>query len=252
MAYNQIQKIKFEKGVYILTINNNKYPIDEFYYEDLLAYEGKVLEVSDMLTLIAFSNSHKTLKKMYKKIFNHSISSYDLKSKLKKDQISEEHISLIIKKLKENNYLNEDDFIAYYKEIYEIKKGKNAFKRFLESKYISSKKIKLALLNFNENDDYVYNYALRFVKNKVGSANVLKQKLYASLLNKGFDKSLINKVIDSMSFDNEEINLKKDAIKIIKKYPNDYYKIYQKLLAKGYKGSLIKVILKEEGVNYEN
>ena len=57
MAYNQIKKIKFEKGFYILTINTNKYPIDEFFYEDLLAYEGKVLEVSDMLNLIAFSSA---------------------------------------------------------------------------------------------------------------------------------------------------------------------------------------------------
>ena len=56
MAYNQISKIKYEKGLYILTINGNKYTLDEFYYEDLLAYVGKVLEVSDMLTLIAFSS----------------------------------------------------------------------------------------------------------------------------------------------------------------------------------------------------
>ena len=85
MAYNQISKIKYEKGFYILTINGNKYTLDEFYYEDLLAYVGKVLEVSDMLTLIAFSSSCKTLKKLYKKIFNHSISTYEVKAKLRKE-----------------------------------------------------------------------------------------------------------------------------------------------------------------------
>ena len=62
MAYNQISKIKYEKGFYILTINGNTYTLDEFYYEDLLAYVGKVLEVSEMLTLIAFASSCKTLK----------------------------------------------------------------------------------------------------------------------------------------------------------------------------------------------
>lgn len=252
MAYNQIKKIKFEKGFYILTINTNKYPIDEFFYEDLLAYEGKVLEVSDMLNLIAFSSACKTLKKLYKKIFNHSLSTFEVKQKLKSDEISEEHIKLIIDKLKQSNYLNEDDFIAYHKEIYENKKGKQAFKRFLQSKHISNKKIELAMLEFNENKDYVYTYAESFIKNKVGSTNVLKQKLYVSLLNKGFEKSLIEEVIDKLSFDNEEKNLRIDAKKMIKKYPNDYYKVLTKLLSKGYKSQLIKEILKQEGVQYEN
>ena len=252
MAYNQISKIKYEKGFYILTINGNKYTLDEFYYEDLLAYVGKVLEVSEMLTLIAFANSHKTLKKLYKKIFNHSISTYEVKVKLKKDEISEEHINLIINKLKDKNYLNEDDFINYYKEIYQAKKGKAAFKKFLESKYISTNKINNALLEFNENDEYVYNYAKNFVKNKVGSEKLLKQKLYANLLNKGFEKQTINKVIVSLEFDNEDKNLQIDALKMIKKYPNDYYKVLNKLMIKGYRSCEIKEILKKEGAFDEN
>ena len=252
MAYNQISKIKYEKGFYILTINGNTYTLDEFYYEDLLAYVGKVLEVSEMLTLIAFASSCKTLKKLYKKIFNHSISAFEVKSKLRKDEVSEDHINLVIKKLKERNYLNEDDFINHYKEIYQIKKGKEAFKRFLESKYISTKKINNALLEFEENEDFVYNYANNFIKNKVGSKNILKQKLYANLINKGFEKSLINKVIDSLEFSNEDKNLLIDAKKMIKKYPNDYYKVLNKLMIKGYKSNDIKKILKEEGAFDEN
>ena len=252
MAYNQISKIKFEKGFYILTINNNKYPIDEFYYEDLLAYEGKVLEVSDMLTLIAFSSSAKTLKKLYKKIYAHKISTFEVKQKLKNDEISEEHINLVISKLKDSGYLKEIDFINYYKEIYQIKKGKAAFKRFLESKYISSKSISLALQEFNENEDFVYNYATNFVKNKVGSKASVTQKLYASLINKGFEKELINEVISKLSFENEDKNLLIDAKKIIKKYPNDYYKVVNKLIAKGYKSSKIKEIIKKEDIFYEN
>lgn len=252
MAYNQISKIKYEKGFYILTINGNKYQLDEFYYEDLLAYEGKVLEVKDMLTLIAFSTSSKTLKKLYKKIFNHSISTFEVKSRLKKDGISEQHINLVINKLKERNYLNDDDFINYHKEIYQVKKGKAAFKKFLESKYISSYKINNALLEFEENEEFVYNYANSFIKNKVGSKNLLKQKLYVSLLNKGFEKQLINKVIDSLEFDNEDKNLLIDAKKMIRKYPNDYYKVLNKLMVKGYNGNDIKNILKKEGAFNEN
>ena len=76
MKPNQIKKIKFLKGYYILTINSNEYSIDEYYYQHLLPYDGKVLDVSTMLELIAFSSASKVLKKTYKKIFNHSICTY--------------------------------------------------------------------------------------------------------------------------------------------------------------------------------
>ena len=35
--------------------------------------------------------------------------------------------------------------------------------------------------------------------------------------------------MDKLSFENEDSNLTKDAIKLIKKYPNDYYKVFNKL-----------------------
>ena len=89
MKPNQIKKIKFKNGYYILIINSNEYSIDEYYYQHLLPYEGKVLEVSYMLELIAFSSASKILKKTYKKIFNHSICTYELKSILRKNEIIE-------------------------------------------------------------------------------------------------------------------------------------------------------------------
>ena len=252
MKPNQIKKIKFKNGYYILTINSNEYSIDEYYYQHLLPYEGKVLEVSYMLELIAFSSASKALKKTYKKIFNHSICTYELKSILRKNEIIEEHIKLIIKRLKEDSYLKENDYVNHYKEIYQFKKGKNAFKKFLESKFINQELINNALEQFNENEDYIISYAESFIKNKVGSEALLKQKLYANLLNKGFSKSLINETIEKLEFKNEDVNLCKDAVKLIKKYPNDYYKVYNKLLAKGYKNTKIKEILKKEGFIYEN
>ena len=252
MKPNQIKKIKFLKGYYILTINSNEYSIDEYYYQHLLPYDGKVLDVSTMLELIAFASASKVLKKAYKKIFNHSICTYELKSTLRKNEIIEDHIKLIINKLKEDSYLKDIDYINHYKEIYQIKKGKNAFKKFLESKFINQELINNALEEFDENEDYIISYAEAFIKNKVGSEAMLKQKLYANLLNKGFSKSLINETIDKLSFENEDSNLTKDAIKLIKKYPNDYYKVFNKLLAKGYKSSNVKEILKKEGFKYEN
>ena len=54
---NTITKISTKKNNIVLHINNNTYPIDSYYYECILPYVGKVLEVSQMLELIAFSSS---------------------------------------------------------------------------------------------------------------------------------------------------------------------------------------------------
>ena len=57
---NTITKITSKKKNIILHINGNTYPIDTYYYECILPYVGKVLEVSQMLELIAFSISYAT------------------------------------------------------------------------------------------------------------------------------------------------------------------------------------------------
>ena len=62
----------------------------------------------------------------------------------------------------------------------------------------------------------------------------IKQKLLLQLTNKGFDKKIIEEVILSLSFENEDENLKKEIIKYIRKYPNDKYKVISKLAGKGY------------------
>lgn len=252
MKANQISKIKTLKDGFILTINENEYPIDSYFYESLLPYVGKVLEVKDMLDVIAFSAAYKPLKKLYKYIFNHSQSAFEIKEKLRKQDISEHHIKLIINKLKEEGYLKEDDFIAYHKAIFEIKKGKNAFKTFLESKHISKEKIEIALLEFNENEDYAYAHAHNFIKNKVGSKKMLTQKLYVSLSNKGFSKHTIQKVIESLSFENEDDNLIKEIKKMKKKYKDDNNKIIYKLASKGYNINKIRNLMGKMEDNYEN
>ena len=44
---NTITKITSKKNNIVLHINNNTYPIDSYYYECILPYVGKVLEVSE-------------------------------------------------------------------------------------------------------------------------------------------------------------------------------------------------------------
>lgn len=251
MIANQISKVKLEKKNYILIINEHQYTIDPYFYECILPYQGKVLDVKTMLDVISFSKANSILVKMYKKIFNHSYSTYEVKSKLKNNDIPEEDINRIIFFFKDEGLLKEEDFIMYHKERFIYRKGKKAFKTFLESKYISSKAIEKAMDEYVENTDFVYEYAKRYIKNKVGSEKMLKQKLLLQLTNKGFDKKIIEEVILSLTFENEDENLKKEIIKYIRKYPNDKYKVISKLAGKGYNINRIKKMM-EEGINNEN
>ena len=231
MNANKIKKIKVLKNKYILFI--------------------KVLEVKDMLNVIAFSSCNEVISKLYKKIFAHELSTYEVKAKLKSKEISEEHINLVVSFLKSEGHLKEEDFINHYKEIYQYKKGYKAFKRFLESKHISDYSINKAMLSYNENEEYVYEYANKFIKSKTNSNKMIKAKLIASLTNKGFSSEVINKVIDKLEFDDDIINLKKEIVKYVKKYPDDKYKVISKLASKGYNVNKIKKVM-EEGMYFEN
>ena len=141
--------------------------------------------------------------------------------------------------------------LNHYKEIYQYKKGYKAFKIFLESKHISDYSINKALLSYNENEEYVYEYANKFIKSKTNSNKMIKAKLIASLTNKGFSNEVINKVIDKLEFDDDIINLKKEIVKYVKKYPDDKYKVISKLASKGYNVNKIKKVM-EEGMYFEN
>lgn len=251
MNANKIKKIKVLKNKYILFINGNEYPIDSYFYECLLPYNNKVLEVKDMLNVIAFSSCNEVISKLYKRIFAHELSTYEVKAKLKCKEINEEHINLVISFLKSEGHLKEEDFINHYKEIYQYKKGYKAFKRFLESKHISDYSINKAMLSYNENEEYVYEYANKFIKSKTNSNKMIKAKLIASLTNKGFSSEVINKVIDKLEFDDDIINLKKEIVKYVKKYPDDKYKVISKLASKGYNVNMIKKVM-EEGMYFEN
>ena len=252
MAYNQIDNIKTSKGFYILKINNKDYPIDEYYYGCILPYVRKILKVEQMIELIAFSNASSIIKKQYKYIFSHSISTYELKNKLLAKNVDEEHIRLIISRLKEEGLLKDQDFIDYYKEYYKQKKGKKAFKSFLIQKRINPKLIDIAIEDYDEDKDLALRYASSYIKNKTSSNIALKQKVKAMLLNKGFSENTITYVFDNLSFNDENISLKKEIKKYLTKYPNDLYKIISKLANKGYNVKDIKNILTEEGMSFEN
>jgi len=252
MVVNKIEKITKEKSLYVLHINKNTYPIDSYFYECLLPYDGKVLDVYQMLDTIAFSNAASVLKTCYKKLFNHEMSTYELKSKLANKGISTTYIERIILFFKNEGQLKEKDLIARYIDIYQETKGLNAFKRFLEGKKISKASIEFAINNFTESKEFAYNLAKKYIKNKISSKAMLKLKVEANLRTKGYTSETINYVMDNLELASEDASLEKEIVNLKKRYPTDYYKVYGKLAAKGYNIDNIRKYLKKEGFKDEN
>lgn len=245
---NVITRIRKDKSFYILTINNQSYTIDSYYYECLLPYNNKEIDATTLKEIKAFSLAHVSLKKIYNKLFLNEISTYELKVYLTKNEIDSDSIDIIVNFLKNEGHLKEEDLINHFKEHYEINKGIKAFEAFLTNKKISRNSIEKAINEYNENYEYALSYANSLIKSKTSSNEMLKYKIKANLLNKGFSYSVIDYVLENVAFNDEQINLKKDLEKVLKKYPNDCYKVISKLAIKGYNVNEIKKVLKEEGV----
>lgn len=249
---NKIKKITVTKSGktlhYKLKINNYEYIIDDFLYQNILPYTGKIVAIKDLLDIISFSKAHDILVKQYKRIFSHTISKYDFKGKLMEKDIPSDDIDRIVDKLISESYLNDDDFIKHYLDRYQQSKGINAFKRFLMSKHIPSNKIDNIDNIYIEDIDAAFDYAQRYVNSKVGSDRLLRQKAKIALLTKGYTDHTVALVLDKLSFGKEKENLEKDVIKYVRKYPDDYYKVLSKLVGKGYNKEDVRKALKEEGL----
>lgn len=138
-------------------------------------------------------------------------SSHELKLKLVKKKYDKSIIDNVIQSLKEQNYLDDDQFAKLLVEEKSVKKkfGRNKIKAELYKKGIN-KSIIDSVLN-NQDDELNYNNAIFLAKKKLKLLNdkntdkrKLKEKLFSFLLSKGYDSELIMKVINNMNFDSSD------------------------------------------------
>lgn len=138
-------------------------------------------------------------------------SSHELKLKLIKKKYDKSIIDNVIQSLKEQNYLDDDQFAKLLIEEKSVKKkfGRNKIKAELYKKGIN-KSIIDSVLN-NQDDELNYDNAIFLAKKKLKLLNdkntdkrKLKEKLFSFLLSKGYDSELIMKVINNMNFDSSD------------------------------------------------
>lgn len=141
-------------------------------------------------------------------------SSHELKLKLIKKKYDKSIIDNVIQSLKEQNYLDDDQFAKLLAEEKSVKKkfGRNKIRAELYKKGIDKSVID-SILN-NEDDKLNYDNAIFLAKKKLKlliekntDKRKLKEKLYSFLSGKGYDSELIMKVINNMNFDNSDIEI---------------------------------------------
>lgn len=134
---------------------------------------------------------------------------FEVESKLKDLGLHYEFIPSVCVKLMEEGYLNEERFVSAYirGKFNQNKWGINKIKIGLQQKHISSKLIEIGL---KELDEERYKDELmkllqkknRTIRSDTGA--VRKNKLWRYALQKGFESSLIAKVVDEIESGNQE------------------------------------------------
>ena len=246
---NIVKYKKSTKGRYNVTLDNG---------DTLLLYEDVILKYNLLLTKKIEDNMLLEINKYNQECDVYRVALDSLKSRfksvkdmrlfLKKKEYPDNLIDTTIDKLINQGYLNDRSFCKSFinNQMLTSSRGPGVISRLLIDKGIDFNIINEEMKVFSEEEqmiriDKLINKGIRANHNKGGV--VLKQKIYNDIKNLGYDFTLINKVIDNYSFDNN-----KDIAK------REYDKLYRKY-SKKYEGYELKRIIKEKmyqkGLSYE-
>lgn len=188
---------------------------------------------------------NKALSMLSKRLFTRK----ELEDKLKVKKFNKDTIDYIIAYSLEHNLINDEIYAKEYKEVLDNKNyGKLKIIDLLKNKGISS--IVIDELDFSEEKEYIkaLNY-LELLNNKHYEKSNIKKKqlIYNNLCSEGFEKKVIECVIQQMktnSAEEEKYNLQRELIILKSKNMNEE-KIIHKLMLKGYQYSLIKKVMED-------
>lgn len=234
--------IKVSSNKYKVILDNNDYLI---LYDDVVLKFELLLkkEIDDIDKIKEYNNKYvlydKVLSFISKKIrFEKEIRNY-----LSKYTNKEEDIEYIIKRLYENNYLNDKKYIKSYinDKINLYLDGPIKIKKSLINLGFNSEEIENELEVFNDDliNERISKYINKSLKNNNKSMYIFKNKMLVNLINLGYLKEDILRNLNLISFDDSNLRLKEEE-KLRKKYKNKYtgYEldmfIKRKLYEKGY------------------
>ena len=258
----RIKAIKVYKDHVTLSFaNNEKLKISKEAYLSFYLYIGKNLSNKELAKLKEITALAELLEYAMNLISKRHYSEKKMFEKLYKKEANRSAIQQVIKKLKENDLIDDNaymqDLIAWDEE---RGFGKNKIIKHLKdqgiqdnliakARFSASNELKKAKRLIPKLDKKYSRYAF----------NNKKQHVYQALLGQGFDFDVARNAAELVKEDRpslEKEKLIKDYKKTVARYEDKYegyqlkQKIYAVLINKGYKGKDIKIVLEE--YNNEN
>lgn len=248
----KIEKIKKNGSKYKIVLDNGNV-INT--YEEVILNNGLLYHKfisDDLMDKIAIdTNYYRSYHKALDLINKKQRSEEEIKAYLKKNNIEENDIDLIVSNLKGIGLIDDRKFaISYTNDKINLSNdGPGKIRKFLENNKIEEEYIYEAINNIDK--DIVYAKIDKLINKKVKlnnkySNSLLKQKILYYLINLGYSREDILDRLDKVKLNNIDLSSQMDKIfnKFSKKYSDSdlYYKVKNKLYSLGYS--------KEEIENY--
>ena len=242
-----IKKIKILKNKVKLQFEDGKIlEMDKNVYSNFYLYVGKDLSNKEIKAIETYNDTSTFMNYALKLRQKSLYSEFKMREKLYEKGASKEQVDFVIKKLKENDLIDDKAFIEEYIEYYNsLNYGKNKIISKLKEKGIFEDK--LAKINFPISvERKKANNQLSKLEKKYAKYNDTqkKQHIFQALLSLGFDIDIAKEVsgkVKESSIKEENSKLEKDFEKALAKYKRKYQKRELKaklighLASKGYK-----------------
>lgn len=243
MKIEKYKKLKNGKYEVILT-NNEKLEL----YEDVILKFNLLLtkEIDDNKQLILdFNTECETYYIALKYLKVRPRSKKEIYGYLKKKDYPIMFIDKSLQKLENQGYINDLSFARSFlnNKLITTSNGPYKIRQELQNKGINNKDIVSVMEDYTleKQTEKIDKQVNRMVKSNHNKGNnLLKKKIYMTLIQDGFDSNLINEAIDEIKFEDDQVLAKKEYDKLYKKLSTKYsgneleYRIKQKLYQKGF------------------
>lgn len=230
--------LKMKNGKYKLVLENDDYVIVHENYilkNDLLL--SKEISDQDIKDIDKINNNYNAYDLAIKYISVKYRSCYEVCEHLKSKDISKEVIDEVIKRLKEQNYLDDNVYAKAFvnDRIKFSNNGPLKIKRELEAREVSNLIIEDALKVFDyslekEKLDKLVPKYVKTIRNK--SYSMMKNKVCEYFFNLGYNRNIVLNILDGVEYDDNSARIK------------EYNKLYNKL-SKKYSGNELEIRIKQ-------
>lgn len=222
-------------------------------------YKGQELTEAQLADLEAAENDQQVYQKALNYLSYGIRSVKEMREYLAKQRFKvsnpEEVIEEKIQRLVDQGYLNDTEYAkSYVRTAANLSaKGPLVITQTLKQKGINEARILTALAEYpiDLQSKNVANLADKFIKAKHQLApKMLRNRLYQHLIQKGFTRDLVRDYLNTQLFEqaeaNQDDNLHREAVKILRKYQRKYsgyelkQRLSQNLLGKGFDYDLIQ------------